>query len=215
LECGSLLPPYYFCKGGSALPHSKGEKMNWDLVRQDPYYRGREIEAGARQTGSIEAWLEFASLKAGKGSYALAVHGLFSAALLSEKQGALDQACTLLAKAFHYAGRARSKELAMIVAYHHAMIAEQAEEWDVCIEVYESLGRLCEDLGSYFMAADAYEHAAEVLAKAGGNAGGYSKPEELWRRNAEYWHERGHEDDAQWSERHIELYGRLMKERAE
>jgi hypothetical protein len=185
--------------------------MNWDSVRQDPYYRGREIEADARQTGSVEAWREFAALKAGKGSYALAAHGYLSAALLREKQGNLDQAFDLLAKAFHNACRARSKELAMIIAYHHAMIAEQAEKWDVCIEVYESLGKLCEDLGSYFLAADAYEHAAEVMEKTGREADGYSKPVELWQRNAAYWRAMGHEDDAQWSERHIELFERATK----
>ena len=185
--------------------------MNWDSVLEDPYYRGRAIEAKARQAGSVEAWQEFASLKASKGSYALAVHGYMSAALLCEKGERAEQAHDLLDKAFHNACRARSKELAMVVAYHHAMLAERAGKWDVCREIYEMLGRFCEDLDSYFLAADAYEHAAEAMAQTGDNVEDYTKPVELWQRNARYWRDLGHEDDAQWSERHIELYRRLFR----
>ncbi len=185
--------------------------MNWDSVRSDPYYRGREIEAGARQAESVEAWQEFASLKASKGSYALAAHGFLSAALVCEKKGCFDAAFDLLAKAFQTACRARSKELAMIVAYHHALLAERAGKWEACIEVYENLGKFCEEQGSHFLAADAYEHAAEILATLGRDVHDYTKPIELWKKNAAYWREMGHEDDAQWSERHVELYKSFIK----
>lgn len=185
--------------------------LNWDAVRSDSYYRGREIEAGARQAGSVDSWQEYALLKANKGSYALAAHGFLSAALLCEKQANLEQVFDLLAKAFQNACRARSKELAMIIAYRHALLAEQIRKWDVCIEVYESLGKFCEELGSFFLAADAYEHAAEIMAKTGRDIEEYAKPVELWKRNAEYWRESGHEEDAQWSERHVALYQRFIK----
>ncbi len=185
--------------------------MNWESVRNDPYYRGREIEAGARRAGSVEAWQEYASLKANKGSYALAAHGFLSAALLCEKKANLAKAFDLLGKAFQSSCRAGSKDLAMIIAYHHASLAEQAGKWDICIEVYENLGKFCEELGSYFLAADAYEHVAEILATAGREVRDYVKPIELWKRNADYWREKGHEDDARWSERHAELYQSLTK----
>ena len=190
--------------------------MNWDLVRNDPYYRGRAVESKARREGSVEAWREFADLKASKGSYALAVHGYLNAAFLCERQAeSLEQAFDLLAEAFLHARKAGSKELALIVAYHHAMLAEGAGRWDVCIEVYEMLGKYCEEQGSYFLAADAYEHAAEVMAETGQKVAGYTKPIELWERNARHWRELGHEDDALWSERHIELYKSLAGGRPE
>ena len=46
--------------------------VNWDLAKEDPYYRARRLEEGARKAGTAEAWQEFAVLKAGKGSYVLA-----------------------------------------------------------------------------------------------------------------------------------------------
>lgn len=187
--------------------------MNWDIVQEDPYYCGRTVEAKARAEGSAEAWQEFAALKASKGSYALAAHGFLNAAFLCEQQGIPEQAFDLLAEAFHNARRAGSKELALIVAYHHALLAERVERWDVCIQVYETLGEYCEETGSYFLAADSYEHAAEIMASTGKNAASYTKPIELWERNARHWRALGHEDDARWSERHIELYKSLFGER--
>jgi hypothetical protein len=184
--------------------------MNWNLVQDDPYYRGRAMEAEARQGASAEAWEEFAALKESKGSYALAVHGYLNAALLCERRRSPEKAFDFLAKAFQNARRTGSKELAMIVAYHHAMLAEQAGQWDTCIGIYEALGALCEELGSYFLAADSYEHAAEFIARTGANPSAYTKPVELWKRNAHHWREQGHEDDALWSERHIDLYKRLF-----
>ncbi len=184
--------------------------MNWDLVKNDPYYKGRAIEAKARTKASADAWEEFAALKASKGSYALAVHGYLNAALLYELQEQTEQAFEILPKAFENACKVGSKELALIVAYHHAMLAERAGQWDRCMEVYEALGKYCEAQGNYFLAADAYEHVAEMMSKSGKDTAAYSKPIELWERNARHWREKGHEDDARWSERHIELYRNLF-----
>ena len=102
-----------------------------------------------------------------------------------------------------------------MVAYRHALLAEKAERWEVCISVYEALGAFAEELGSHFLAADAYEHAAEILAKAGKPPAGYLKPIDQWEKNAAYWREQGHEDDAAWSERHIVLYRTLFGVRSE
>jgi len=184
---------------------------NWELAGKDPYYYARSIEGKARKEDSAEAWQEYAELKENKGSYILAVYGYMNSALVREHQGGLQQAFDLLGKASHNARRAGSKELALIVAYRHALLAERAERWDLCIEVYEALGKFCEEQGSYFLAADAYEHVAEILAKTGKDVAAYTKPVELWERNARYWRERGQEEDAQWSERHIELYKNLFE----
>jgi tetratricopeptide (TPR) repeat protein len=185
--------------------------VNWDLAGKDPYYHARSIEEKARKNNSAEAWQEFAELKENKGSYILAVHGYMNSALVCEQQGVVEQAFDLLGKAFRNARRAGSKELALIVAYHHALLAERAERWDLCIEVYEALGRFCEEQGSYFLAADACEHVAEILVRLGKDAASYTKPIELWERNTRYWRERGQEEDARWSERHIGLYKSLFE----
>jgi tetratricopeptide (TPR) repeat protein len=192
------------------MPERKSLMMNWDLVQDDPYYRGRAVEAKARRESSVEAWQEYADLKEKKGSYALAVHGYLNAAMLFERQDCMEEAFEQLAKASLNARRTGSRELTMVVAYHHAMLAERLGRWDICIEVYEALGNYCEELGSYFLAADAYEHAAEAMANTGKDIATYTKPIELWERNARHWRELGHEDDAWWSERHIDLYKSLF-----
>ena len=184
--------------------------VNWELAGRDPYYEARSIEEKARQEDSAEAWQEFAKLKENKGSYILAVYGYMNSSLVRERQGRLEQALDLLGKASHDAHRAGCKELALIVAYRHALLAERAERWDSCIAAYSALGKFCEEQGSYFLAADAYEHVAEMLVRTGGGAAEYTKPIEIWGKNARYWRERGQEEDAQWSERHIELYKKLF-----
>jgi tetratricopeptide (TPR) repeat protein len=180
--------------------------VNWNRAKEDPYYRARRLEQEARRTGTAEAWQEFAAIKSGRGSYILACYGFFSGALSCEQAGDIDQAFSLHAQAFRNARRAKSKELAVMVAYRHALLAERAERWEACIETYEALGAFAEELRNHFIAADAYEHAAEIKVKAGQSIADYGKPIEQWGKNAAFWREQGHEDDASWSERHIALY---------
>jgi tetratricopeptide (TPR) repeat protein len=184
--------------------------VDWTQAKEDPYYRARRLEEEARKTGTVEAWQQFSALKAGKGSYVLACHGFFSAALACEQAGDIEQAFSLYAQAFQNAQRAKSKELAVMVAYRQALLAERAERWETCIGIYENLGAFAEELKNYFIAADAYEHAAEMRVKAGQSIADYRKPIEQWEKNAAYWHEQGHEDDASWSERHIALYKKVF-----
>jgi hypothetical protein len=184
--------------------------VDWAQAKEDTYYRARRFEAEARKTGTAEGWQQFAVLKAGKGSYVLACHGFFSAALACEQAGNIEQALSLYAQAFQNALRVKSKELAVMVAYRHALLAERAERWESCIEIYERLGAFAEEFKNYFIAADAYEHAAEMKVKAGQSIADYRKPIQQWEKNAAYWHEQGHEDDASWSERHIVLYQKVF-----
>jgi hypothetical protein len=97
-----------------------------------------------------------------------------------------------------------------MVAYRHALLAERAERWEVCIDIYGALGAFAEELGDHFIAADAYEHAAEIKVKAGQSITDYVEPIEQWEKNAVYWRKQGHEDDACWSARHIALYRALF-----
>ena len=184
--------------------------VDWTQAKEDTYYRARQLEEEARRTGTVEAWQQYAALKAAKGSYVLACHGFFSGALICEQSGNTDQAFNLYAEAFQNARRAKSKELSVMVAYRHALLAERSTQWVACIEIYEALGAFAEELKNYFIAADAYEHAAEMRIRAGQSIGDYRKPIEQWEKNAAYWREQGHEDDASWSERHITLYKKVF-----
>jgi hypothetical protein len=185
--------------------------MQWELVKDDTYYSARRLEETARRQNTWELWRDYANAKAKKGSYALAVHGYMNGAALREQAGDGEQVFDLYARAFDNALRSKSNELALIVAYRHAHLAERLKKWDACIEVYERLGSFCEQRGNYFLAADAYEHAAEILSKTGKDLQSYRKPIELWELNAKYWHQRGEEDDTLWSERHIGLYKKLFE----
>lgn len=184
--------------------------MNWELVRDDPYYQARMKEDRASREETPEIWEEFADLKAQKGSYLLSALGYMNGAILCEREGQAGQATVLYNKAFEICQRAKYKELLVIVSYRCAALSERLRNWDGCIGAYERLGHFCEEVGSYFLAADAYDHAAETMIKAGRDVSGYTKPIELWERNALYWEERGEEDDAEWSRRHIGLYRKLF-----
>lgn len=189
--------------------------VEWNLAKEDTYYQARRLEEAARRDGTAEAWREFASLKAGKGSYVLACYGFFNSAVACEQMGDADQALQSYTLAFQNARRARSKDLALMAAYRHAALAERLRRWETCIGVYEAMGTLAEELGNHFLAADAYEHAAEIMLKAGKPAAQYDRPVEQWKKNAVYWREQGNEDDALWSERHITLYQSLFGAQAE
>lgn len=184
--------------------------MNWETVKDDTYYHGRRLEAEARNTSDQNQWLEYAKLKTLKGSYALGIHGYMNAACLFEARGETDAAVSAYEKGLSATMRGGYKELAVILAYRTAQIHEQTKDWDACIAVYEKLAIFCEEKKAYFLAADAYEHAAEIMAQSGMDVTHYSKPINIWEQNALYWEKQGHDHDAVWSRQHIELYKKLF-----
>jgi tetratricopeptide (TPR) repeat protein len=185
--------------------------MNWEAVKDDTYYRGRKLEAEARNTSDTNQWHEYADLKTLKGSYALGIYGYMNAACILEARGETDAAVFAYNKGLSAAMQAGYKELAVILAYRAAQIYEQVKNWDACIAVYEKLGIFCEEKRAYFLAADAYEHAAEIMVQAGMDVTHYGKPIDIWKQNAKYWEEQGHDDDALWSRQHIEFYKKLFE----
>ncbi len=184
--------------------------MNWETVKDDTYYHGRRLEAEARNTSDQNQWLEYAELKTLKGSYALGIHGYMNASCLFEARGETDAAVSAYEKGLSAAMRGGYKELAVILAYRTAQIHEQIKNWDACIAVYEKLAIFCEEKKAYFLAADAYEHAVEIMAQSGMDVTHYSKPIDIWEQNARYWEEHDHDHDAVWSRQHIELYKKLF-----
>ena len=89
---------------------------DWGSVKDDTYYWARIVEERARREQTPALWREYADIMASKGSYALAVHGYMSRAVLLEQQGEPDRAMELYARAFDNASKTGNKELAMIVA---------------------------------------------------------------------------------------------------
>lgn len=188
--------------------------MKWNLVADDTYYTGRRLEAEARAAGTAARWREYAELKVSKGSYVLGIHGYLHVATCSERDGDRDAAAAAYEAAFEVATRARYRDLAVILTYRLCQLHEQAGDWQAGIRAYERLGAFCERLEAWFLAADAYEHAAELMVRAGQPVSGYHKPIEMWERNIAHWEEKGEEDDADWSRNHIELYRRLFEVKA-
>lgn len=185
--------------------------MNWQAVADDTYYQARRLETEARAASSPRKWHAYAELKVRKGSYALGIHGYMNAASLCESSGDAAGAVAAYEKGLEAATRAGYKELAVILTYRAAQLHESAGDWDACIEAYERLAAFCEEQDACFLAADAYEHAAEIMARAGRDVRAYSKPVELWERNARYWEEVGDAGDATWSQKHIALYRKLFE----
>lgn len=185
--------------------------MDWATVKDDTYYRGRALESEARTASSPEKWLEYAELKTSKGSYTLAVHGYMNAANLYEACGNTDAAVAAYTQGLAAAMRAAHVDLAVILAYRIAQIHENAAQWDECIAVYERVGQFCSDRDAHFQAADAYEHAAEMMTRAGRDTSRYDLPIRHWQGNIHHWHKHHHDHDAVWSQKHIELYRKLFK----
>jgi hypothetical protein len=169
------------------------------------------MEENARKDGRPESWTAFADLKAGKGSYVLAVLGHINAAILHEHAGGKDSAGSSYQRAFEVCRKGKCRDLAVIVMDRWAQMLEEAGDLPGSALVYERLGAFCEEHEAVFLAADAFEHAAEMLKKSGRDVSGYAKPIELWERNARQWDEQGHPDDALWSRRHIDLYRELVR----
>lgn len=185
--------------------------MDWDSVKDDIYYQGRKLEHEARKNGTPEKWKEFADLKIRKGSYTLAVHGYMNAADIYQGQNDTEHAVGALEDGISAAMRAENKDLAVILTYRLAQILEDEKKWDAGIAVYEHLGAFCGEKGAHFQAADAYEHAAELMVQAGKDVSGYKAPVQHWENNIAHWKHHGHDHDADWSRKHIDLYKKLFK----
>ncbi|MBU1196448.1 MAG: hypothetical protein KKE62_11920 [Proteobacteria bacterium] len=184
--------------------------MEWNLVKDDTYYLGRRLEHEARKAADPEKWKAYAELKTLKGSYTLGIHGYLNAANLYEARGKTDQAVSVLQDGLTAAMRADNRDLAVICTYRLAQLFENEKNWDAGIAVCEQLGAFCADKDAHFQAADAFEHAAELMVLAGRKVKDYMAPVEHWEKNIHHWEEHGHDHDAVWSRKHIKLYKKLF-----
>ncbi len=177
----------------------------------DSYYKGRVLEARARRENSPEIWLEFAVIKKDKGSYALASMGFLNAGMLFEFSGNAASAVEAYENGFTICVKGVLKETALLIGSRLAALAERNSDFSRAAFAYEKLGSFFETQKAFFLAADAYEHAAEMFFAGGKDISSYRKPADLWLRNAEYWAVKGDLGDEAWSRRRAELYLKLAK----
>ncbi len=160
-------------------------------------FQARELERQGRIHEAAELWRRYAELKYSKGSYLLSALGFLNAALLLERED-VEKACQLLVDGLK---KVEEKLPPMMVVLLYGQAARIAGRKDplLAAECYERLGELMERQERFFEAADAYEHASEFLMVGGRDIRGYTKPGEIWMRNAEMWMEKKELDDAEWS----------------
>jgi len=182
-----------------------------NIAQDDSYLKGRALEARARRENSPEGWLDFASLKAGKGSYAPAAMGFLNAGTLLEAAGNSAAAAGAYQSGFSVCVKGKLKEAALLIVSRLAALAERGSDFSAAVSAYEKLGAFFEAQKAFFLAADAYEHAAEMLFSGGDDISAYRKPAELWLLNAQYWAKSGNSGDEAWSRRRAELYLELVK----
>jgi len=185
--------------------------MYGNNAENDSYIKGRALEARARCENSPEAWLNFAALKAEKGSYALAVMGFLNAGILFESAKDTASAAGAYQNGFSVCVKAAFKEPAVMIVSRLAGIAERGSDFSAAASAYEKLGAFLESQGAFFLAADAYEHAAEMFFSGGKDISEYHKPADLWTRNAEYWSKSGNPSDEVWSRRRAEIYLEMLQ----
>ncbi len=160
---------------------------------------------------ALELWAQYAKFKLSKGSYLLAVYGSLQVARLLEASGdELGSAEQYLEAARVARDKLKDHALATLLLLNAARAYMLAEKWLEAAHCYEEVGALWEGLGNYFMAADAYEHAANSWSRAGLNARGYVKPLVMWLKNAGLHLSRGSIDDARWSLQRALEYLRSM-----
>lgn len=175
-------------------------------MESDSYLKGRGLEARARHENSPRAWVEFAAVKTGKGSYAMAAMGFLNAGILFEASRDAASAAAAYGRGFAVCAKGGLKEAALMIVSRLAALAERGADFSGAAAAYEKLGAFFEARGDFFLAADAYEHAAEMLSAGGADISSYLKPAELWLRNAGYWAGKGDPGDEAWSRARAELY---------
>jgi tetratricopeptide (TPR) repeat protein len=192
--------------------------MRWDKVDDDAYYRARKFEFMAKRyekigdnERAVECWQKFSELKEKKGSYFLAAFGHFHLSRLHAALGNVERSISSLEKA-HSNAHKSELPFSLFISYELAFTYEREGELRKALDCYEQLGEAQERAERYFLAADAYEHAAELRHEIGMAAKTYELPLIAWKKNSEYWDTKGESDDAQWSEERKRYYKALYRQ---
>jgi hypothetical protein len=92
------------------------------------------------------------------------------------------------------------------INFLNAVFVDLGKKHNITTPVKESIGNFFYSMENFFGAADAYEHAAEIILLAGKDISDYEVLVDAWRKNYEYWKEQGEMDDAEWSLKRIDSY---------
>lgn len=192
--------------------------MRWDKVDEDAYYKARKLEYMAKRyekvgdiRGAIASWNSFSELKESKGSYFLAAYGYYQCSRLSTIQKEIDLSISYLKRSLTLTA-ANSFSVDLFLSYDLACKYEVSGNLRYALDQYESIGAKYESDNQFFIAADAYEHAAEIRYALGLPARTYDLPLEAWEKNSLYWQQLGEEDDAKWSRERKQFYKSLYRE---
>jgi tetratricopeptide (TPR) repeat protein len=161
--------------------------------------------------GAIGCWNAFSELKESKGSYFLAAYGYYQCSRLATTSRQTEQSIAHLQKALRLTA-AHSFSLDLFLSYDLACKYEVTGHLRQALEQYESIGKKYESDSQYFIAADAYEHAAEIRYALGLPARTYDLPLDAWEKNSLYWQQMGEEDDAKWSRERKQFYKSLYRD---
>ncbi|MHC1609192.1 MAG: hypothetical protein ACXQS3_03105 [Candidatus Methanofastidiosia archaeon] len=192
--------------------------MRWDKVNKDAYYKAREYEFIAKRyekvgeiKKAIEYWENYSKLKIKKGSYFLAAYGYCHTSRLLASIGKYGKSADLMQKARNYSEKT-DIPTSLFFSYELAFKFEMDGALKDALECYEDIGFLQEKLGNYFLAADAFEHAAELRYALGKPTKEYELPQKAWSKNSQYWDDKGEKDDAKWSKERKRFYNTLYRE---
>jgi len=179
----------------------------------DAYSEARSYEREARveeKKGSYEAaialWKRYAELKERKGSYFLCMYGYFNAARVCDTIHRWKEAAESYEAASTFAEKIGEHAIWAFFMNLACQMHEKVGDYDTCKDRYETIGNFFYAMNNFFEAADAYEHAAEIMSLSGEDISDYEVPIDAWRKNYEYWKERGEMDDAEWSLKRIVSY---------
>lgn len=190
--------------------------MRWDKVNIDSYYQARQFEYMAKRyetfselEKAVECWKRFSEIKLNKGSYFLAYFGKMQVSRIYCKAGDVQMSNAALSEA-------KEIERDNFKQFHDRFFSALELEINGNIResifVYEDIGDHFKDIGNFFLAADAYEHAAENRHKIGMPVRNYELPLDAWSKNSRFWMEKGEDDDSRWSEERKRFYHMLYKE---
>ncbi|HPR42132.1 MAG TPA: hypothetical protein PK718_06245 [Candidatus Methanofastidiosa archaeon] len=190
--------------------------MRWDKVNEDSYYRARQYEYMAKRLEAfgdlemaMECWKRFSDIKMEKGSYFLAYFGKMQVLRLARRVNdgpAIND--------FYKETENLRKDDYLILhdMYYNAIRLEIEGKIRDSVGAYEELGDFFKEKGNFFLAADAYDHAAEGRHKLGMPVKDYGLPQDAWNMNANYWLEKGEDDDSKWSKERREYYEKLYRD---
>jgi tetratricopeptide (TPR) repeat protein len=179
----------------------------------DAYVEARSYEREAREKEKrgeyravIELWKRYARIKERKGSYFLSIYGYCNVARICDKCELWEETAEFFVVASKLAAKIGEYSLWVLLITLACQMYEKMGNYDACTKCYEILGDFFDKVHNFFGSADAYEHAAEVMVLAGKDITGYEAPRKAWKKNYEYWKERGEMDDADWSLKRMSAY---------